>query len=292
MVKSRIPVVLACHPAWSGEIERISHDANEQKAFIAEQDALYKGPAANLAGSFDPNDVYQINEREYYSYGDGLRYYMSDDNKRIAMIPVSGPLWSSRYKDMAAMVKAAENPAYHGAILMANTPGGHTRGMDRLAKAIAGYSKKIGVYVSGNLNSAGAYITAGADFIVGDPEEKNSFGSIGVFAIIDNEYEKNEKDGVKVAIIRSEGADMKAKPNPYEPWDEEAVAKIQESVNKDGAAFLNAMSALRGITEDNMEKIKTGEEFDNEQAMAYGLIDGLATFEDAIERVATKSMFI
>jgi protease-4 len=297
MVKSSNPLVLACHPSWAGELARISSDSKEHQAITELAQKEYMGSAYPiLAAGFDPNDVYQISENEYFSFGDGLRYHMTADNKRIALIPMKGALYTfssySSYEAIASKIKAAEHPAYTGALILADSPGGDVRKMDKLNRAISNYPKKIGVWVSGNLNSAAAYVTAGADFIMADPMEKNSLGSIGVFAIMENEYEKNEKEGVKVAIIRSEGANQKAKPNPFEPWEDEDMAKVQESVNESGREFLAVMSSQRGMDEEKINKVKTGAEFKTDEAIDMGLIDGKGTYEEAINQVATKQLFI
>lgn len=285
----------ACHPAWFGELSQIAKSIHLRKEVIMDFLNTYRGPAAEKAKihAFNPNEVFQIADNEYYSFADGIRYRQSAEGKRIALIPLNGTLTPFHYTALAEMLQAATHPAYAGALIVADSPGGYTKKMDKLESAVSNYPKPIGVWVSGNLNSAAAYVTAGADWIAGDvDEEKNSFGSVGVFAIRENEYEKNEKEGVKVAIIRSEGAVDKAKPNPFEPWDDQSLAKIQDSVNKDGAKFLAVMQAKRKIMGPDMDEVKKGGEYNTDEAIKLGLADGRLSFGDAIEKVATNQLYV
>lgn len=295
MEKSMMPEYFACHPAWAGELSQIAQNISLSKEIKKGFWETYKGPANDMAYymAFNPNDVYQISENEYYSFSDGIRYRQSAEGKRIAMIPLKGALTTFHYEALSIMIKAAEHPAYAGAIIMADSPGGYIRKMDMLASAISNYSKPIGVWVSGNLNSAAAYVTAGADWIAADiDEEKNSFGSIGVFAIAQNVSEYNDKNGIKMAVIRSEGAVEKYIPNAYEPWDEKSLAKIQDSVNKDGAKFLAVMESKRRIMGEKMDEVKKGAEFNTDEAIRLGLADSKMSFEDAIEKTATNQLFV
>ena len=294
MEKQSSPKYYAVHPAWAGEMQAMDSGLDIQK-IKAQADADYLGPAAILATKgFNPDDVYQISENEYYSYGDGLRYYVAENGRRIALINLQGLLYAgygwNDYKNAAEKIKAAEHPAYAGALIMANSPGGHTAGMRKLNAAIADFSKPIGVHVSGMLASAAAFIAAPADFIAADPEEKNTFGSIGVFTVKQNYSKMNEKEGIEVAVIRSEGADEKFKPNPYEPWTDEDLAKVQAAINKEAEDFLNAMAVQRKITAENLEKIKSGADYDTDEAFALGLHDGKATFEQAINKLANYQL--
>jgi signal peptide peptidase SppA len=296
MVKTKSQEFLAVHPEWATDLMWIS--SHNEEAITLTQKALieYKGSAVSYGGSFDPNDVYQISEREYYSFGDGVRYMLADNGSRIALVYMKGMLLAgnggSHYEMMADIIQAAEHPAYAGVLMVADSPGGTTRKMDALYNAVANYSKPIGVWVSGNLNSAAAYVTANADFILANPKEKNSFGSIGVFTIMENLAKKLEAEGHEVKVIRSEHADKKYKPNAYEPWTDEEMAAVQAKINEQGEKFINAMASGRSIAPDTMAKVRTGEEFDTDTAIAYNLLDGTATMEEALNKVATKPIFI
>jgi ClpP class serine protease len=295
MVKTGISF-LAIHQDWGSDLMMISEDPAKAQSQIQKDLIRYKGVPDSLAGSFDNKQVYQISEREFFSFGDGVRYMLADNGKRIALIYMKGILLAgysnSHYEMMAEIIKSAENSVYAGVLIIADSPGGTTRKMDKLFNAVSNYSKPIGVWVSGNLNSSASYVTAPADFILSDPKENNSFGAIGVFTIIENLSKKLKAEGHEVRVIRSKGSYMKFKPNPYEAWNAEELAIIQAKINDEGKKIINAISLERKLTPDIISKIQTGEDFDTQKAFKYNLHDGQATFEEALNKVANRKLFI
>ena len=272
-------------------MSRLARDFSLVKEIRKNAFASYAGPAlAHTPQQFSSDDVYQISDREFYSWSDDLRYYLSDTDKRVALIPLKGLLmcdsWGDDYQYIVDQIKQSENEAYAGTLIIADSPGGMTKGMRKLNAAIAAYSKPIGVWVSGNLNSAAAYVTAPADFIYADPLEENSFGSIGVWCMHVNESKRLEKSGTLVKITRNEGADLKAKPNEFEEWTEEDMQRVQDSVNADAADFHTVMVAQRGLSPAQLSAVKLGGEFGSQEAFAQGLHDGTATMEEAINAVS------
>lgn len=280
--------IYAVHPAYFGQMDQMAQNPHEQAKDFEEYSRRYLGQAfSSSLMAFKPDEVYQLSEREYYSYSDGIRYYLSNAGKRIALIPLQGLLYGYKYDYLSEKIEAAKHEAYHGILLIADTPGGQVRKMDTLREAIADYPKPIGVYVSGMLASAGAYVTASADFILANPKDDNALGSVGIFQLMENIADKNEKEGVDVKIFRNEGADQKYKPNAYEPWDEEDLEAIQAKVNEMGERFYAVMKDNRPFSQSNWEEIKKGASYDHTQALSLGLIDGLGTREEALEKVAS-----
>lgn len=287
----QLPRTFAVHPAWYGELETLidsqsaaeTYRENRLKSYMA---AAY--PFRNHA--FVEGDVYQINEHEYYSYTDGIRYYLTASGDRIALIQLYGLLeeniyWSD-YANLAAKIQSAEQEAYAGVLLLANCPGGTVQGMDKLNKAIAEYSKPIGAWVSGYLTSAAAYVTAPCDFILADPDTKNTFGSIGVFGLVQNYAKHYEQEGIDTRIFRNVGATEKFKPNSHEAWDQKDLEEFQASVDADGKTFHEAMSKQRGLSATQMAQVKTGDTYQNEDAIGLGLIDGFSSLEEAVQQTA------
>lgn len=298
-MKANFPAVYAVHPAYYGQADQLCTNPVEAAQLMQQELQVYRGPAfaASLL-AFKEGDVYQINEREYYSFADGIRYFLTDTGKRIAILSMKGVLYAdsgySRYDQLAAQVKAAAHPAYAGLLIEADSPGGAVRKMDKLAKAIEEYEKPIGVWVSGMLCSAAAYVTAGADVILTDSTERNTLGSIGVFSIQMNYSKKYEEEGIDARIFRNEGAIDKYKPNSFEEWTEDDIAYFQAQVDQDAERFHNQMSAVRGMKPEQLDQVKTGKAFTDEEALSLGLIDGRSTREEAITKVATfqNALFI
>lgn len=298
-MKANFPAVYAVHPAYYGQADQLCTNPTEAAQLMQAEIQAYRGPAfASSLLAFKEGDVYQINEREFYSYADGLRYFLTDTGKRIALIDIKGVLaagsYGSHYELYAKQIEAAKHPAYAGVLISADSPGGAVRKMDKLAKAIQDYEKPLGVWVSGMLCSAAAYVTAGADVILTDSDERNTLGSIGVFSIQMN-YSKNyEKEQIEARIFRNEAATDKYKPNSMEEWTEEDIAYFQAQVDQDAERFHTQMSSVRGMTPEQIEEVKTGAAYTDEEALRLGLIDGRSTREEALTKVATltSSIFI
>lgn len=278
----------AVHPAYAGQMDQLVKNPQEESREFEVYSKKYKETAfASSLMAYESGDVYQINEREYYSYADGLRYYLADGNKRIAMVHLEGLLYDYKYKYIAELIDRAMGDAYYGLLIIADTPGGNTRGMESLREVIQSYEKPIGVWVSGMLASAGAYVTAPTDVILANPKDKNTLGSIGIFSLQQNLSKHQAQEGIETRIFRNEGADLKFKPNAYEPWDEEDLAGFQENVNQMGEQFHQVMQDGRVFTTEQWAEIKRGQGYETDEAIRLNLIDGMATREEAFERVAS-----
>ncbi len=282
-------MIYAVHPAYFGQMDQMANNLAEQEQDFESYTRTYLGAAsaANTLKAFNPNDVHQYSEREYYSYDDGIRYYLSNSGKRVALLPLAGLMYGYKYDYLISKIESAKHEAYHGILFMADTPGGMVRKMESLREAIADYPKPVGVYVSGMLASAGAYVTAPADFIHVNPKDDNLLGSIGIVQLDQNYAENLKMDKIETRIFRNEGADMKYRPNSYEPWSDEEIQAVQDSVNKAGNRFHEVMKETRFFSEANWNEIKRGSAYDHNTALAMGLIDGLSTREEALERVAS-----
>lgn len=288
MIQNSAPRYLAIHPSWVYEASRLATYNQLLREYASDAVKAYTDGVAKLA-SFDPDDVFQIDENTFYSYGDDLKYKLSSTGQRVAIIDLKGILysssWYSSYDSIITRINRAEDPAYAGCLILANSPGGSTEGMRRLNKAIENYSKPIGTHVSGYLASAAAYVTAPSSFIIADPDDNNMLGSIGVFCILENVSEQLEKEKVKVAVIRNSEAVDKFKPNPYEPWTPKDLAAVQKDINAEAVDFHKAMETQRGLDGDKMAIVKMGGVFNTDEALSYGLIDDVGDMDEAIERV-------
>ena len=294
MIKTSIPVVYAVHPAWTGELDRLALNPLEAATGYQERIKAYMGPAhafQNLA--FREGEVYQIAENEYYSYHDGLRYMLTASGARVVIIHMQGLLsdsfYFSDYVVLANKIKAAEDPAYAGVLILSNCPGGMVQGMTKLNAAIEDYSKPIGCFVSGYHTSAAAFVTAPCDLIIGDQDMESTWGSIGVFSIQQNYAKHHEQEGIETVIYRNAGADEKFKPNNYEPWRPEDRAEFQSRADRDGAVFHAAMTGQRKLSADQMEEVKKGGTYTNADAIRLGLCDSLGTLEGALEAIENYS---
>lgn len=285
MNKGTIPRSLAIHPSWHHEGFSIFEDSKRAMELLDLAKKSYAGPAFN---AYKDGHVYEVKPNMYYSFDDGLLYTVSENNKRIVLLPLQGVLYDWKYQWLTDMVIAADaDEAYDGLLIMGDSPGGSTFGMKTFAQAVKDFSKPLGVHVKGYLCSAAAYVTAPADFILADTVEKSWFGSIGVFTILENYKDWYEKEQIKTMIIRNEEATEKYKPNSYEEWEEDDIQEFQDEINLMGKEFHEVMKSGRKLSDAQMDELKTGKAFNNlDKSQSLGLHDGTATFDEAVQKVA------
>jgi len=181
------------------------------------------------------------------------------------------------------------DPDNKGMILYVNTPGGSVFASDELYLAICEYQETTGrpVYSSmqSQATSGGYYISASADKILAN---RNCWtGSIGVTmgSMLDIS-ELLENLGIKVDTITAGG--NKAMGSGMEPMTEEQKEIFQSLVDEPYEQFVGLVAEGRGMDIEEVKKLADGRLYTAKQALANGLIDGIATYEEAIADMQTS----
>lgn len=117
------------------------------------------------------------------------------------------------------------------------------------------------------------------------PEDSKDPQPVG-YAMHVDQTAANEADGYKPTYI-SYGK-YKTEGNPDEPLTDEARAEIQARVDNYGRMFEEAVAKYRGVT---VAKVRSdfgqGRMLSAKNAVAAGLADRVATFEETIDRLMT-----
>ncbi len=170
-----------------------------------------------------------------------------------------------------------------GMILHVNTPGGSVYASDELYLAICEYQETTGrpVYsaMQSQATSGGYYISASCDKILAN---RNCWtGSIGVTmgSMLDIS-ELLDNLGIKVDTITAGG--NKAMGSGMEPMTEEQRAIFQSLVDEPYEQFVGLVAEGRGMDVNEVKKLADGRLYTAKQALENGLIDGIATYEEAI----------
>ncbi len=176
-----------------------------------------------------------------------------------------------------------------GMILYVNTPGGSVFASDELYLKIREYQDVTGrpVYsaMQSQATSGGYYISASADKILAN---RNCWtGSIGVTlgSMLDIS-ELLDNLGIKVDTITSGG--NKAMGSGMEPMTAEQRAIFQSLVDEAYEQFVGIVAEGRDMKVDDVKKLADGRLYTAKQAMDNGLIDGIATYEEAIADMQTS----
>lgn len=216
----------------------------------------------------------------------------------VAVIPVEGVLakrmnllmqisGGASMQMLGNMVRdAAADSAVRGIILHVDSPGGTVDGTEELANIVAeaARQKPVIALADGAMASAAYWVGSAASkvFIAG---ETTAVGSIGIVATHVDVSGAEAKAGVKTTEITA--GKYKRVASQYAPLSDEGRADIQAKVDYYYSVFVDAVAANRGVgVETALEKMADGRVFIGRQALAAGLVDGVATLDQLIARVA------
>lgn len=173
-----------------------------------------------------------------------------------------------------------------GMMLSIDTPGGSVYAIDELYLKIKEYQDATGrpvyAYMESMAASGGYYISAPADKIIAN---RNCWtGSIGVtVGTIYDISEFLEELGVKTVTITA--GENKAMGSIVDPLTEEQKEIYQSLVDEAYEQFVEIVAEGRHMDLKAVKKVADGRIYTAKQALELGLIDGIATREDAIAQM-------
>jgi signal peptide peptidase SppA len=220
---------------------------------------------------------------------------------KVAVIPVHGVL-ANKMDAFSAMSGgtsyagirrslhvALSNEDVKAVILDIDSPGGSVPGTEELSTEIRrmrGGEKPIIAQVNALAASAAYWIASSADEIVVTPSGRA--GSIGVYTAHDDVSAALEKRGIKRTYISA--GKHKVEGNETEPLGKDALAHIQEGVNRSYNRFVAAVAEGRGTTVGKVEDgYGQGRVFFAEALMDRGMVDRVATLEETLERFGAET---
>lgn len=131
--------------------------------------------------------------------------------------------------------------------------------------------------------SGGYYVSVPADTIVANPASLT--GSIGVIMSFTNLEELFRKVGMSYEIVKS--GDYKDIGSWSRAMTGEERDLLQQTVDDIRLQFVEAVSAHRGMTIEEVDAVADGRIMSGRQALAAGLVDTLGTLDDAV-RIAGR----
>ena len=218
----------------------------------------------------------------------------------VAVLPVYGIL-AHRLNVVSAMsggtssqllareIRAAvDDPKVDHLVLDLDSPGGSVAGMPELARAVreARQVKPITAVVNTLAASAAYWLAAGCTEIVSTPSGRT--GSIGVFGVHVDASKRNEAEGLAYSLISA--GRYKTEGNAFEPLTDEARAALQKSIDRVYAAFVADVAAGRNVSEAAVRGgYGEGRVLEAADALAAGLVDRVATFDDVLAELDAKA---
>ena len=184
------------------------------------------------------------------------------------------------------IAELAEDPHNTGIMLYLNTPGGGVYQSDEVYLALMNYKKEterpVYAYVTQMSASGGYYISCAADKIFAN---RNALtGSIGViFGSSLDATELLQKIGLKTRTFYvGKNKNMLNIDEPLTPEQEDIMLSIaQEAYNQ----FTKIVANSRNMTHEKVYEIADGRIYSALQAEQNGLIDGVCTFDEAVDRM-------
>jgi signal peptide peptidase SppA len=173
---------------------------------------------------------------------------------------------------------AVADPDVKAILLDIDSPGGSTDLLPETAADVrqARQHKPV-VAIANTLAASAAYwIGSQADEFVITPS--GQAGSIGVFAMHQDESGALEQLGVDVSLIHA--GKFKVEGNPFAPLDDDARANMQDTVDKMYGLFVDDVAKGRGVSADTVRAgFGEGRVLLADDALKAGLADHVATYE-------------
>jgi protease-4 len=206
-------------------------------------------------------------------------------SKGLGYIEIEGTIVDAT--ETVRQLKALEhNSQVKGMLIRVNSPGGVTAPSQEIyeeIKRIRDDGLPVIVSMGALAASGGYYVSAPATRIVANPQTLT--GSIGVIMEFPVLKGMMDKIGVKVEVVKSRV--HKDIGSPFRDMTDQDRELLQGVVADAYDQFVSVVSTERKIPEDSVRAFADGRIMTGRQALAFGLVDTLGTFEDA-KRIAAS----
>lgn len=248
-------------------------------------------PAEVMAG-FKPEEAYKqylnaepiVERRELYGI----------TASGIAVVPIVGLMMkgSSKFGTSTLQTRQALREAVNDArvkaiMLHMDTPGGSSAGLAELAAEIrrAGESKPLHAHADDLIASAGMWAGSQAQRL--SINATGEAGSIGTYMVIEDTSGASDIAGIKVHLINT--GEFKGLGVEGVPVTDGQLSYLQGKVNKVQEFFTEAMIQGRNLTRKQvLDLVANGGTWFGKEAKGLGLVDGVESYEEALDRLASR----
>ncbi len=215
----------------------------------------------------------------------------------VAILPIHGAMMKSESKfggcstvQLRQMIRSATQDADVKTILMKiDSPGGHVAGTQELADEIwrvRERGKRIIAHID-DLGASAAYWAASQTMHI-TANEAGEVGSIGTIAIMVDTSGRLNRLGIQTHVVSTgkykgvgtEGAAISADDLVY----------VRARVDNFNGFFYKAITRGRNLSEKSRLAISDGQVFGSHEAKQLGLIDGVMSFDKALEEAMNSSL--
>ena len=212
-------------------------------------------------------------------------YGWSGFGDKIAIVKIEGQIFASE-QTVSQLREFASNGSVRGILLRINSPGGVVGASqeiyDEVLRIREDYGIPIVVSMGSMAASGGYYIACAGDYIYANPGTIT--GSIGVIMQYPILKDLADKVGIQFQTIKT--GKVKDTGNPYRLPNEDDSLMLYALINDTYEQFVDAIAANRDLEREEVVKLADGSIFSGRQALQYGLVDELGSYETAIEYLA------
>ena len=214
---------------------------------------------------------------------------------KVAVISLSGPIQSessgflfggsviSPQLVRSQLERAKNDIAVKAVVLKIESPGGSAAASQEILNELELVKKPIVVSMGDVVASGGYYISAKADKIVALPATLT--GSIGVISEIPNLKGLFDKLGIEMEVFTGgKHKDMYAGLRELTPEEKVIMQEITDQIYDQ---FVQVVVEGRGLSEDKVRELATGQLYTGVQAKELGLVDELGGLNEAIDLAAS-----
>jgi len=201
---------------------------------------------------------------------------------RVAVLPVEGIITSERLV-LGHLETFRRDGSVRAFVIEIRSPGGSVGASQSIYREIRKLremdDRPIVAWMGDIAASGGYYVSLAADSVYALPGTLT--GSIGVIMEFPNASELMRKVGVEWEVVKSgEHKNMGSPSRPLSDADREILEGVVLDV---WDQFVDAVAENRPIDRADVVTLADGRIFSGEQAMELGLIDGIATLNEAID---------
>jgi signal peptide peptidase SppA len=227
-------------------------------------------------------DIFRVNEKA-----------QMDPKGKVQVIRLQGPLMSEDFcgspgmQTMQNAVRSANaDSEISSIVLYNNSPGGTVTGTENLANEIKNSAKPVVSFVSTMMCSADYWIGSSASEIIADGESggyNTMIGSIGVKAVMMDKSKNLEQSGVRIIEVAADQSSRKGKYTQDILNGDTSRLKAELNILAD--RFIGAVQSNRGEKLNTAkENVFEGDVYNVKDAIKYGLIDKVGSFDYAVKR--------
>lgn len=270
-------------------MDQLLHSIYSSPWFVSRAVAEAMLPKVAKLSSGESVDFEQRTHEPYFvsEFDDENEESFTSTRSQIVVIPIRGTMTKrDQFCGPEGMLTINERLKQYdqddnikGIIFDCESGGGQASGMETLTNTIKSLSKPTIASVS--LCASACYYLASACDEVYATEKSDILGSIGTMWSIVDYTEMMNKEGVKVIDVYASKSTRKNQMSE----DVKAGKKkymIEEFLDPMNNTFIQSVKQSRpGISEE----VFTGEIFNAQTALNYGMIDGIKTFDEVVDRL-------